>query len=53
MPGGGKVFIRPEVTTHTSIAEQSAEFDTLQSGTLVVTDQPGDEEDLWRVCPDQ
>jgi len=38
MPGGGKVFIRPEVTTHTSIAEQSAEFDTLQSGTLVVTD---------------
>ena len=38
MPGGGKVFIRPEVTTHTSIAEQVAEFDTLQSGTLVVTD---------------
>ncbi|MGA0023950.1 MAG: HK97 family phage prohead protease [Burkholderiales bacterium] len=38
MPGGGKVFIRPEVTTHTSIAEQAAEFDTLQSGTLVVTD---------------
>jgi HK97 family phage prohead protease len=38
MPGGGKVFIRPEVTTHTSIAQQAAEFDTLQSGTLVVTD---------------
>lgn len=38
MPGGGKVFIRPEVTTHTSIAQQSAEFDTLQSGTMVVTD---------------
>jgi HK97 family phage prohead protease len=38
MPGGGKIFIRPEVTTHTSIAEQVAEFDTLQSGTLVVTD---------------
>jgi HK97 family phage prohead protease len=38
MPGGGKVFIRPEVTTHTSIAEQAAEFDTVQSGTLVVTD---------------
>lgn len=38
MPGGGKIFIRPEVTTHTSIAEQAAEFDTLQSGTLVVTD---------------
>ena len=38
MPGGGKIFIRPEVTTHTSIAQQAAEFDTLQSGTLVVTD---------------
>jgi VCBS repeat-containing protein len=38
MPGGGKVFIRPEVTTHTSIAQQAAEFDTLQAGTLVVTD---------------
>jgi HK97 family phage prohead protease len=39
MPGGGKVFIRPEVTTHTSIAAQAAEFDTLQSGTLVITDR--------------
>ena len=38
MPGGGKVFIRPEVTTHTSISQQAAEFDTLQAGTLVVTD---------------
>ena len=38
MPGGGKVFIRPEVTTHTSMAAQAAEFDTLQSGTFVVTD---------------
>jgi len=38
MPGGGKVFIRPEVTTHTSMAVQTAEFDTLQQGTFVVTD---------------
>ena len=36
MPGGGKVFIRPEVTTHTSIAAQSAENAALQSGTFVV-----------------
>jgi HK97 family phage prohead protease len=38
MPQGGKVFIRPEVTTHTSIAVQSAENAALQSGTFVVTD---------------
>jgi len=38
MPGGGKVFIRPEVTTHTSMAAQAAEFDTLQSGTFVVSE---------------
>jgi hypothetical protein len=37
MPSGGKVFIRPSVTTHTSIAVQSAESATLQSGTFVVT----------------
>ncbi len=37
MPGGGKVFIRPEVTTHTSMAAQSAENATLQSGTVVVS----------------
>lgn len=37
MPAGGKVFIRPEVTTHTSMAVQSAENAALQSGTLVVT----------------
>ena len=37
MPGGGKVFIRPEVTTHTSMAAQSAENATLQSGTFVVS----------------
>lgn len=36
MPGGGKVFIRPEVTTHTSMAIQSAENASLQSGTFVV-----------------
>jgi HK97 family phage prohead protease len=38
MPAGGKVFIRPEVTTHTSIAVQSAENAALQQGTFVVTD---------------
>jgi len=36
MPAGGKVFIRPEVTTHTSMAAQGAENATLQSGTFVV-----------------
>ncbi len=38
MPGGGKVFIRPKVVTHTSMAVQTAEFDTVQSGTFVVDD---------------
>lgn len=38
MPGSGKVFIRPEVTTHVSMAAQSSENATLQSGTYVVTD---------------
>jgi HK97 family phage prohead protease len=37
MPGGGKVFIRPEVTTHTSMAAQSAENAALQAGTFVVS----------------
>jgi len=37
MPAGGKVFIRPSVTTHTSMAVQSAESAALQSGTYVVT----------------
>ena len=37
MPGGGKIFIRPEVTTHTSMASQSAENAALQSGTFVVS----------------
>ena len=36
MPGGGKVFIRPEVTTHTSMAVQSAENAALEAGTFVV-----------------
>jgi HK97 family phage prohead protease len=36
MPGGGKVFIRPEVTTHTSIGASLAEMSN-QSGTLVVS----------------
>ena len=38
MPQGGKVFIRPEVTTHTSIANQATENSALQDGTFVVTD---------------
>lgn len=37
MPGGGKVFIRPEVTTHTSVAVQSSENAALQSGTFVIS----------------
>ena len=36
MPAGGKVFIRPEVTTHTSMAVQANENTALQSGTFVV-----------------
>lgn len=39
MPQGGKVFIRPEVTTHTSIAVQSTQNTALQDGTFVVTDR--------------
>ena len=31
MPGSGKVFIRPSVSTHTSVAVQSAELATLQA----------------------
>ena len=38
MPQGGKVFIRPEVTTHTSIGVQSTENTALTQGTYVVTD---------------
>jgi HK97 family phage prohead protease len=36
MPAGGKVFIRPSVTTHVSMAVQSAENAALQSGTFVI-----------------
>jgi len=38
MPGGGKVFIRPKVTTHTTIGAQSTENSTLDDGTFVVDD---------------
>jgi len=38
MPGGGKVFIRPKVTTHTTIGVQSTENTTLDDGTFVVDD---------------
>ena len=38
MPQGGKVFIRPEVTTHTSIGNQATENTSLTQGTFVVTD---------------
>lgn len=39
MPNGsGKVFIRPEITTHVSVAQQNAELDPLSSTTMVVTD---------------
>jgi hypothetical protein len=38
MPQGGKVFIRPEVTTHTSIGNQATENSALTQGTFVVTD---------------
>ena len=35
--GSGKVFNRPEITTHTSVAQQSTELTTLSSTTLVVS----------------
>ena len=38
MPGGGKVFIRPKVTTHTTIGVQSTENSALDDGTFVVDD---------------
>ena len=38
MPGGGKVFIRPKVVTHTTIGVQSAENTTLDDGTFVIDD---------------
>jgi uncharacterized protein len=39
MPQGGKVFIRPEVTTHTSIGNQANENTALTAGLFVVTDR--------------
>lgn len=38
LPAGGKVFIRPEVTTHTSISEQATQNTALDDGTFVITD---------------
>jgi hypothetical protein len=35
--GSGKVFNRPEITTHTSVAQQSTELTGLSSTTLVVS----------------
>jgi len=40
MPTSGKVFIRPSITTHTSVNQQMSELTTLQTGTFVVTDNP-------------
>jgi HK97 family phage prohead protease len=38
MPQGGKVFRRPEVTTHTTIGASNGENVALDSGTFVVSD---------------
>ena len=38
MPGGGKVFIRPKVVTHTTIGVQAAENTALDDGTFVIDD---------------
>jgi HK97 family phage prohead protease len=40
MPASGKIFIRPSVTTHTSIGNQATELSGLTQGTYVVTDNP-------------
>jgi len=37
MPGGGKVFRRPKVTTHTTIGASNGENAALDSGTFVVS----------------
>ena len=37
MPGGGKVFRRPKVTTHTTIGASNGENANLDSGTFVVS----------------
>ena len=39
MPQGGKVFIRPEVTTHVSQGVQSTENTALTAGQFVITDR--------------
>lgn len=38
LPAGGKVFIRPEVTTHTTIGQQATQNTALDDGTFVITD---------------
>ena len=38
MPSGGKVFIRPVISTHVSIAEQVAQGDQLSSTALAIDD---------------
>jgi HK97 family phage major capsid protein len=38
MPGSGKVFIRPQITTHTEVGEQSTELTGLATRTMVVND---------------
>jgi hypothetical protein len=40
MPGGGKTFRRPSVTTHTTIGASNGENQPLDSGTFVVSDNP-------------
>ena len=39
MPQAGKVFIRPKVTTHTTIGGPATENNTIQSGTYVISDE--------------
>ena len=39
MPAGGKVFIRPKVTTHTTIGASNGENVALDQGTLVISDE--------------
>lgn len=38
MPGGGKIFRRPKVTTHTTIGASNGENVALDAGTFVVSD---------------
>ena len=39
-PRAGKVFIRPEVTTHVSVSQVTENNNNIQSGTFVVSDNP-------------